>query len=59
MTGQFARGFSTLTQEMTTDRLPVEGRITDWLVCSLLRKFPAQFDCGGAYLSSDTSSYDA
>jgi carotenoid cleavage dioxygenase-like enzyme len=37
MTGQFARGFSTLTEEMTADRLPVNGRVPDWLAGSLLR----------------------
>jgi hypothetical protein len=26
-TSQFAGGFSTLTEEMTADRLPVEGRV--------------------------------
>ncbi len=46
MTGQLARGISTLTQEMTFDRLPVEGRIPDWLAGSLLRNGPAQFEVG-------------
>jgi beta,beta-carotene 9',10'-dioxygenase len=46
MTGQFAHGFSSLTKEMTADRLPVEGRVPDWLVGSLLRNGPAQFEVG-------------
>ena len=46
MTGQFARGFSTLTEEITVDQLLVEGCIPDWLVGSLLRNGPAQFGVG-------------
>jgi beta,beta-carotene 9',10'-dioxygenase len=46
MTGQFARGFSTLTQETTSDRLPIGGRVPDWLVGSLLRNGPARFEVG-------------
>ncbi len=46
MTGQFARGLSTLTEEITADHLPVEGRIPDWLAGSLLRNGPAQFEVG-------------
>jgi beta,beta-carotene 9',10'-dioxygenase len=46
MTGQFARGFATLTEEMTADRLPVEGRVPDWLAGSLLRNGPARFEVG-------------
>ena len=46
MTRQFARGFSTLTEEMTADRLPVEGRVPNWLAGSLLRNGPTQFEVG-------------
>ncbi|HKV02636.1 MAG TPA: carotenoid oxygenase family protein, partial [Ktedonobacteraceae bacterium] len=46
MAGQFARGFSTLTEEMTSDRLSVEGRVPVWLAGSLLRNGPAQFEVG-------------
>ena len=46
MTGQFARGFATLTEEMTADRLPVDGHIPEWLAGSLLRNGPARFEVG-------------
>jgi beta,beta-carotene 9',10'-dioxygenase len=46
MDGQYARGFSTLTREMTVERLPVEGRMPVWLAGSLLRNGPAQFEVG-------------
>lgn len=46
MTGPFAGGFSTLTEEITADRLPVEGRVPDWLAGSLLRNGPARFEVG-------------
>ena len=46
MARQFAQGFSTLTEEMTSDRLPVEGRVPVWLAGSLLRNGPAQFEVG-------------
>jgi len=46
MSGQFARGFSTLEQEMSCDRLPVQGVVPAWLSGSLLRNGPAQFEVG-------------
>jgi len=46
MASQFACGFSTLTEEMTSDRLSVEGSVPVWLAGSLLRNGPAQFEVG-------------
>jgi beta,beta-carotene 9',10'-dioxygenase len=44
MAGQFPQGFTTLEQEITCDRLPVEGKVPIWLAGSLLRNGPAQFE---------------
>jgi beta,beta-carotene 9',10'-dioxygenase len=46
MTHQFAPGFSTLAEEITCDRLPIEGSVPGWLAGSLLRNGPAQFEVG-------------
>ena len=46
MTGPFAGGFSTLTEEITADCLPVVGHVPGWLAGSLLRNGPAQFEVG-------------
>jgi len=46
MSGQFAQGFTTLEQEITCDRLPVERKVPTWLSGSLLRNGPAQFEVG-------------
>jgi beta,beta-carotene 9',10'-dioxygenase len=39
-------GFDSLDQETQVDRLPVEGRLPDWLVGSLVRTAPAQWEVG-------------
>jgi carotenoid cleavage dioxygenase-like enzyme len=44
MKDKFAGGFSTLTEEMTANRLPLEGHVLDWLTCSPLRNGPARFE---------------
>ncbi len=46
MSGQFARGFATQTQEITCDHLPIQGEVPTWLVGTLLRNGPAQFEVG-------------
>jgi carotenoid cleavage dioxygenase-like enzyme len=46
MSGQFARGFCTLEQEITCDRLPIKGAVPAWMTGSLLRNGPAQFEVG-------------
>lgn len=46
MSRQFAHGFSTLTQEISCDRLPVQGTVPAWLAGSLLRTGPAKFEVG-------------
>jgi beta,beta-carotene 9',10'-dioxygenase len=47
MARQFASGFTTLAEEVTCDRLPVQGVVPAWLAGSLLRTGPAQFEVGG------------
>jgi beta,beta-carotene 9',10'-dioxygenase len=42
----FAIGFTTLRKEVRLDRLPVEGRLPDWLRGTLVRNGPAQFEVG-------------
>lgn len=39
-------GYTTLNEEITVDRLPVEGTIPAWLEGSLLRNGPAKFEAG-------------
>ena len=39
-------GYTTLNEEITADRLPVEGTIPVWLEGSLLRNGPAKFEVG-------------
>ena len=46
MSGQFAGGFATQTQEITCERLPVQGDVPIWLAGTLLRNGPAQFEVG-------------
>jgi carotenoid cleavage dioxygenase-like enzyme len=46
MSDRFARGFSTLEQEITFDRLPVKGTVPGWLAGTLLRNGPAKFEIG-------------
>src|SRR5713101_7033333 len=46
MTDQFTRGFSTLEQEITCDRLPVKGTVPGWLAGTLLRNGPGKFEIG-------------
>jgi carotenoid cleavage dioxygenase-like enzyme len=40
-------GLRSLTRETTMNRLPVEGRIPEWLSGDLVRVTPAQLDVGG------------
>ncbi len=44
MSGQFAHGLTTQTQEITCDRLAIQGEVPTWLTGSLLRNGPAQFE---------------
>ena len=46
MSDRFARGFSTLEQEITCDRLPVKGTVPGWLAGTLLRNGPGKFEIG-------------
>jgi beta,beta-carotene 9',10'-dioxygenase len=46
MTKAFNPGYTTLNEEITVDRLPVEGTIPAWLAGSLLRNGPAKFEAG-------------
>lgn len=46
MTGQFAGGFATQTQEITLEHLDVRGEVPGWLEGTLLRNGPAQFEVG-------------
>lgn len=39
-------GYTTLNEEITVDRLPVEGTLPAWLEGSLLRNGPAKFEAG-------------
>ena len=47
---RFALGFSTLADEVVIDRLPVTGRLPDWLAGTLVRNGPALFDAGSTSL---------
>jgi beta,beta-carotene 9',10'-dioxygenase len=40
-------GFESLDRETQVDRLPVEGRLPDWLQGSLVRTAPAKWEVGG------------
>lgn len=42
----FRLGFDTLDQEVSIDRLPIDGLIPDWLGGQLLRTGPARFEVG-------------
>jgi carotenoid cleavage dioxygenase-like enzyme len=46
MASQAAGGFATQTQEITRERLPVQGAVPVWLEGTLLRNGPAQFEVG-------------
>lgn len=46
MSGRFTAGFTTLREEISLDRLPVQGSVPTWLSGSLLRNGPAQFEVG-------------
>jgi len=46
MTGSFDIGFTTLDQEIVRDSIPVQGTLPSWLLGSLLRTGPAQFEVG-------------
>jgi carotenoid cleavage dioxygenase-like enzyme len=46
MTGHFDIGFTTLSQEIVCDALPVRGTLPSWLSGTLLRTGPAQFEVG-------------
>ena len=46
MGGSYAAGFTDLDQEVTVDRLPVQGTWPDWLSGTLLRTGPCKFDLG-------------
>jgi carotenoid cleavage dioxygenase-like enzyme len=43
-------GFTTLEQEVSVDRLPVDGQMPSWLAGSLLRTGPAKFEIGAQQL---------
>jgi beta,beta-carotene 9',10'-dioxygenase len=43
-------GFQTLDDEVSVDRLPVEGRIPEWLTGTLGRVTPAGLDTGGRHV---------
>ena len=42
----YAKGFTTLDREIAIDRLPVEGKVPDWLSGALIRTGPARFEVG-------------
>src|SRR5258707_971308 len=42
----YMTGFTTLKEEITCDSLPISGSVPTWLVGSLLRNGPAQFEVG-------------
>ncbi|UQI43351.1 carotenoid oxygenase family protein [Streptomyces sp. HU2014] len=39
-------GYQSLDQEVSVDRLPITGRIPEWLTGTLIRNGPAKFDLG-------------
>jgi beta,beta-carotene 9',10'-dioxygenase len=43
----FALGFGTLRDEISVDRLPVTGRLPEWLAGTLVRNGPALFEAPG------------
>src|SRR4051812_48861339 len=43
---EYAIGFTTLRKEVRIGRLPVEGRLPDWLRGTLVRNGPGQFEIG-------------
>lgn len=47
----YARGFTTLDDETTIERLPLRGALPEWLEGSLLRTGPARFELGGRSLN--------
>lgn len=44
--GPFAAGFVDLDNEVSVDRLPVQGKFPDWLSGTLLRTAPCKYDLG-------------
>src|SRR2546429_9154657 len=46
-----AAGFETLDQEVSIDRLPVDGELPAWLRGSLIRTGPARFEANGRSLN--------
>lgn len=47
MTGDFRAGFESIERTgVSAERLPVEGRLPEWLTGSLVRTGPAQFEVG-------------
>jgi beta,beta-carotene 9',10'-dioxygenase len=46
MTNTDVLGYTSLEEEITLDRLPIEGTIPSWLTGSLLRNGPAKFEVG-------------
>jgi beta,beta-carotene 9',10'-dioxygenase len=47
MNNKFKGGFVTQSHEITVEELVVEGTIPQWLVGSLIRNTPAQYEIGG------------
>ncbi len=46
MESTYAIGFSSLNQEVAIARLPLEGRLPEWLTGTLMRTGPAKFEVG-------------
>lgn len=46
MAGQFMRGLTTQSQEITVNHLPLQGEVPSWLAGNLLRNGPAKFEVG-------------
>ena len=43
----YRRGFDSLNQEIAIDRLPLGGKLPDWLQGTLVRTGPARYEVGG------------
>lgn len=48
MANHFRNGFATHRHETAVAKLPVQGRIPDWLTGTLIRNTPAQYEVGSA-----------
>src|ERR1043165_4538637 len=46
MAGQFVHGLTTQSQEIVSNRLPIQGDVPSWLTGNLLRNGPAKFEVG-------------